>query len=104
MLRALITIYKTLFLISCGLMLVGCVLVGIGLMIHGDTPQQRQFGLKILVGGTLLTIMTAGSSALMIENNQLLRKIAEGTPSRGDRQQDVSQPRRKEPTFSDRQN
>lgn len=77
MTRSIIAIYKTAVSIYVVVLLLLSLGLGIAGMIYGDSISERSFGLGIIVGGFFVTIVTAGSVALMIENNELLRIIAE---------------------------
>ena len=79
MLRIIITLYKTSFLISFAVTLIGIVVVGFVALMNGMTPQDRWFSLSFLIGGSLSVLVLAGCLALQIENNELLRTIAENT-------------------------
>jgi hypothetical protein len=79
MLRIIIAIYKTSFLISFAITLIGIVALGFVALMNGMTPQDRWFSLSFLIGGSLSVVVLAGCLALQIENNELLRTIAENT-------------------------
>ncbi|GAA5064293.1 hypothetical protein N0B44_06060 [Roseibacterium beibuensis] len=81
MLRTIIAVYKASFLASCAIALVGILFSGLVGLIVGATPEERWFGLSFMLGGTLVVIVLAGSLALQLENNALLRQIASNTSS-----------------------
>lgn len=76
------------FKIVCGLVAGILLLVSVtaGVAYVGTTGGAWQ-GWAVLIGGPLLVILMFGSLALVIQNNQLLRRIAEnqekGVPPRG---------------------
>lgn len=79
MLRTIISLYKAVFLILCAL--VAATFLGFGFyeMIEGPTPKARWDGVSLMVFGTIFVVVMAGNFALVIENNELLRRIAEQT-------------------------
>ena len=77
MLRTIITLYKAVFLFWCGFLLLGTLLLGFFIMVEGATPEQRWSGVGMMVSGGMFAIILAGNFALMLENNELLRRIAE---------------------------
>lgn len=108
MLRKIITAYKAAFLVQCVLLLAGALILGLALMIVGESPQDRWTGFCIMLGGALFVLMLAGNVALILENNELLRRIAdqvdrdEGALMRSDRQpvkRPVQAYERREPTL-----
>lgn len=102
MLRTLISLYKTLFFVWILLMLLICLAIGLGMMIQGQTQDVRSAGLSLLVAGPIFTIMLAGGVALMIENNELLRRIADNQSRSVDKPNDLGLTHRREPTLSAR--
>jgi Kef-type K+ transport system membrane component KefB len=73
----IIAIYKTAFLVSC-IVALACILVlGFLAVMNGMTPQDRWSSLSFMIGGLVSIIVLAGNLALQIENNELLRTIAE---------------------------
>ncbi|QYZ68834.1 hypothetical protein [Neotabrizicola shimadae] len=90
MLRKIISLYKAVFLIMCGLMLASALGFGFYGMIEGQTSRHRWDGVSLMVGGALFVLMLAGNFALVLENNELLRRIAE----QGEREQHPSQTQR----------
>ena len=101
MLRVIISIYKSMLIVAVVLALVFCVLAGVAFVIEGSTPTERWNGLALIVFGPLGSIFIAGGMALMIENNELLRKIAEAIDydqSSGNGRS-IPEVRRKEPTI-----
>jgi hypothetical protein len=79
----IIAIYKTTFLASCAIALAGILVVGFLAIMNGMTPEDRWFSLSFMIGGSLSVIVLAGSLALQIENNELLRTIAANTSKDG---------------------
>lgn len=97
MLRAIISVYKTLFFLYCALMLIGLLGFGLFMAIEGTTAGDRWIGLGFMVGGVFFSAFMAGSLAIMLENNELLRQIAGNVePSKDGIRGTKSQKERKE--------
>jgi hypothetical protein len=77
MLRTIISLYKAVFLITCALMLATALVLGFYIMIEGRTPSDRWGGVSLMVGGSLFVLALAGNFALVLENNELLRRLVE---------------------------
>lgn len=101
MLRTIISVYKTLFFIYCALALLGFFAFGLFVAIEGATPDDRWLGLAIMIGGFVLSVFMAGSLAIMLENNELLRIIANNTePQQGnDRELKSERQTKEKPTL-----
>jgi hypothetical protein len=76
MLRKIISLYKAVFLITCSLMLAGALILGFFAIVGGHTPSQRWEGVGLMHGGSLFVLALAGNFALVLQNNELLRRIA----------------------------
>lgn len=77
MLRNIVATYKAVFLVFCALLLGGSLILGFGIMIWGQTVQERWSGVGVMVGGSFFALMLVGNLALILENNELLRRIAD---------------------------
>ena len=77
MLRKIITAYKTVFLISGAIMFGGSIALGFTVVMWGQTVQERWSGIGIMAGGAFFALMLVGNLALILENNELLRRIAD---------------------------
>lgn len=77
MLRMIISLYKAAFLILCGLLVAAALITGFYEMVEGQTSRDRWGGVSLMVAGPLFVLMMAGNFALVLENNALLRRIAE---------------------------
>jgi hypothetical protein len=108
MLRNIIAVYKAVFLIGWTLMLISVLLFGLFIFIEADTADKRWTGIGTMLSGIIFFVMLAGNFALILENNDLLRKIAantakdhEGETSRSYRSELKQRPSavRREPTI-----
>lgn len=79
MLRNIIAVYKAVFLIGCTLMLISVLLLGLFIFIEADTSDKRWAGIGTMLSGIIFFVMLAGNFALILENNELLRKIVANT-------------------------
>ncbi len=77
MLRKIIAAYKTVFLLSCAIMFGGSIVLGFTVVMWGQTVQERWSGIGIMVGGAFFALMLVGNLALILENNELLRRVAD---------------------------
>lgn len=102
MLRTIISIYKAMFFFYCALLLLGLLALGLIMAIEGTSSGERWTGLGLMIGGVFFSVFMAGSLAIMIENNELLRKIAnriDALHGKND-EADVERPKlRKEPVI-----
>lgn len=89
MLGKIIVLYKAVFLVWCALLLVIVLGLGIVLIIEGATPDERRSGFGVLIGGSVFVLFVAGNFALVLENNELLRRIAKSLE--GQNQQDLTE-------------
>lgn len=92
MLGKIIALYKAVFLVWCALLLVTVTVLGLIMIIEGATPAERRSGFGVLIGGAVFVLFIAGNFALVLENNELLRRIANSLE--GQNQQD--QPERQQ--------
>lgn len=89
MLRALISIYKTVFLALFVAALVFWLTAGVVGVIYGSTREDMLVALAMLFFGPVFTVFGVGSIALLIENNELLRRIADSLAHKGCTPMDV---------------
>lgn len=64
------------FFFYCALLLLGLLALGLIMAIEGASSGERWTGLGLMIGGVFFSVFMAGSLAIMLENNELLRKIA----------------------------
>lgn len=77
MLRNIIYLYKTIFLLLLALMLAGAIILGFMGMINGQTTNDRWLAFAFMIFATLFVLLVAGNLALVLENNELLRRIVD---------------------------
>lgn len=72
----LVLVFRSIFGFVAWSLIFGCMLVG-GVMVVSGSPAPAFVGWLVLIGGPVLIITLAGTVAVMIQNNDLLRQIAD---------------------------
>jgi hypothetical protein len=99
----LVALFRSLFGFVSWVAILLCVVFG-GLIVYTGTMAPAFIGWSLLIGGPIVIISMAGTVALMIQNNDLLRRIAEHeapmTPeNRSPAKSAGSMPARREPSL-----